>query len=754
VSKFWRQEKTYEMYARYIDRIFDMAERWRDQYARFKQEKNLLDYDDMEKYMWQLLQREDVCREIEAGYQYLFVDEFQDSSPIQLKIFDRLSELMTHSFWVGDYKQAIFAFRGSDPDLTKAVVDHIAEDPQRIQTLDTSYRSLPELVALNNRIFTETFKKLLKPEEVQLQAHRENLAGKQCLYYFPKEEDGEFNAIARAVKGLLDQGAQPGEIAVLARRNTELDKIVPALNALHIPANRAEIAVVDTDTYTLVRSLLRLVDNPTNTLAKAAIAYIVDPAATPEYLIEEKIRQDAASGVYLDEQPMVQKLLGIRDRLRQQSVTTMVDTLIIELGLHDEALKYELNVEIAESVLDVIVCTAQVYEQHCVQLNMPSTIEGFIAYIENLKPKGTGAADGVQLVTYHKSKGLQWKYTILTSLDNSVTNKLVPNEVFGVHFAYTERPTKDNPYPEVYIRVAPYLLGNRKMDDGISLIIADSAMYKEIEARCTNEANRLLYVGMTRARDVLLLEHPGKTGFRWFNDIGWIMDPANEGFAEFPLPEVPQDDEAAPVVRQRLKREATTFEVREPRYISPSGVVGLGEVGEHRDFGQRITTHDIRDDQMMAHVGDCVHQIYAGLDTVREPELPKIQELIHAYGLTAVLTQPTEIVRAWRNLVDYLTEHHGAATAVYHERPFRLERDGQTVVGSMDLVWQTAEGDILVDFKTCPMGKSVLDPQNEHFVGRYAGQLNAYTEALVAAGERVVKRYIYYAISGIIAEVK
>jgi ATP-dependent exoDNAse (exonuclease V) beta subunit len=578
------------------------------------------------------------------------------------------------------------------------------------------------------------------------------------LYYFPKQKNGEPNAIARAVKGLLDRGAQPGEIAVIARKNSDLNDVVTALNVLQIPTSRAEISVVETDTYKLVCSLLRLVDNPTNTLAKAEIAYLVDPVATAGHLIEEKIRYDQAESDegFLENQPLIQRLLQMKDWLRRQSVATMVDALIVELDLRNEALKFEPNMAVADSVLDVLTAKAQEYEQHCVQMNMPVTIEGFISYVDTVEPKGNGTPEGVQLVTYHSSKGLQWKYTILTSLATPAADDMdiAKREVYGVHYAYTECPSQANLYPEVYIRVAAYEFGACNVDDGVLGKIVNLPEYKEIRARSISEANRLLYVGMTRARDVLLLEQPGKTGFRWFNDIGWIMDPATEGFAEFPLPEVPQDDEAAPVVRQRLKREATTFEVREPRYISPSGVAGLGEVGEHRDFGQRITTHDIRDDQMMAHVGDCVHQIYAGLDTVREPELPKIQELIHAYGLTAVLTQPTEIVRAWRNLVDYLTEHHGAATAVYHERPFRLERDGQTVVGSMDLVWQTAEGDILVDFKTCPMGKSVLDPQNEHFVGRYAGQLNAYTEALVAAGERVVKRYIYYAISGIIAEVK
>ena len=101
-----------------------------------------------------------------------------------------------------------------------------------------------------------------------------------------------------------------------------------------------------------------------------------------------------------------------------------------------------------------------------------------------------------------------------------------------------------------------------------------------------------------------------------------------------------------------------------------------------------------------------------------------------------------------------MTNKHGASVKTYHERPFRLERKGQTIVGSIDFVWQTIEGDILVDFKTCPMGpKAVLDKESDHYAGWYAGQLDAYQDALEASGENVIKRYIYYPVSGLLVDI-
>ena len=159
MAGLWTSQMIYDKQESYIKLLFNLALRWKENFRKFKLEKNLLDYNDMEKYMRQLMQNEAIAAEISQSYRYLFVDEFQDSSPIQVKIFDALSDLMEHSYWVGDYKQAIYGFRGSDIALTKAVVDRVAkkENGCDTDTLDTSWRSLPDIVDVNNAVFGQTF---------------------------------------------------------------------------------------------------------------------------------------------------------------------------------------------------------------------------------------------------------------------------------------------------------------------------------------------------------------------------------------------------------------------------------------------------------------------------------------------------------------------------------------------------------------------------------------------------------------------
>ncbi len=58
---------------------------------------------------------------------------------------------------------------------------------------------------------------------------------------------------------------------------------------------------------------------------------------------------------------------------------------------------------------------------------------------------------------------------------------------------------------------------------------------------------------------------------------------------------------------------------------------------------------------------------------------------------------------------------------------------------------------VLIDYKTCPRGRSaIIDSASEDFAGLYAGQQNLYAEALEAAGEKVLAKYLYYPVSGLV----
>ena len=147
------------MQLEYVSLLFKFAKEWRRKFEEYKRTKHLIDYNDMEKLFYQLFSMPDVADDIREEYKYLLVDEFQDSSPIQVKIFDKLSEIVDRSVWVGDYKQAIYGFRGADTDLVKAVTEQIGkhENGCTTNTLDTNYRSYPVIVETCNKVLVPAF---------------------------------------------------------------------------------------------------------------------------------------------------------------------------------------------------------------------------------------------------------------------------------------------------------------------------------------------------------------------------------------------------------------------------------------------------------------------------------------------------------------------------------------------------------------------------------------------------------------------
>lgn len=781
LAGLWSSTNVYDLQKRYIHLMFDLAKRWQDSFAQFKREKNLLDYNDMEKYMRQLLQDKDVVSEISRSYRYLFVDEFQDSSPMQVKIFDALSNLMEHSYWVGDSKQAIYGFRGSDIGMVNAVVENVTRaEGCDSYSLDTCWRSLPDIVELNNSVFTRTFNGMVDIDKVRLKKQRKNKNGMQSLLYIATNEDIK---VADHIAKMVKDDIRPSDIALLARYNNTLDNIALDLNdKYNIPANRENIPVTETKTGVLVEALLRIVSSGKDLLAKAQVAILTEENLATRQIIEKKLLFDSEEGNsaedFLADTALIRRLAGIKLKLKQQSVAAAIETMVIELGLFDMVKRIEDDPALGKSCLQTIISTAKAYEEHSVQMNMPATMDGFATYLETVAPACHGDTEGVQLHTYHSCKGLQWKYVILTSLDTDVTNdgKVVKNDIYGVHIAHDNKPTAANPYPAVHIRLAPWLYG-KSFPDEIMAKIRQLQIFHDTINATKEEANRLLYVGMTRPCDALIIDVAKKKNIadplKWFSCVGLCNIHADTGhntsvqdllgiginfaectltgeeFAELADYKYDDDNETARVLRieQPLTRSSLHL-----RYVSPSGISKKGTAVKVCGFDLRIDFGKQPVD--MAAVGNCIHQIFACCDGTCLPPANMMKDIISNYGLFGIITQWEQISEAWDNLVDYLTKVHGRPLKIYHERPFRMGRNGQTVIGSMDLVWQTAKGDILVDFKTCPMGpKAILDDTSEHYAGLYAGQLDAYSAALTAAGEEVLARYIYYPVSGLLVSI-
>lgn len=753
-----------EDHQKYAKIIFSLASNWQEVYRKYKDEHHLIDFNDMEELFLKLLDNEEVQEDIKSRYTHLFVDEFQDSNPMQERIFQKLSGLLNTTY-VGDKKQAIYGFRGSDTELTAAVADSIDDK----EPLEFSYRTIEPLVNFSNKIFTKVFK---DQTDVELKIPKENgnydkVDKPLRLWKFNKDKD-----LALQIQQLiLREGLKAEDIAVLAHKNDDLDDLAEELRKLLVPVCRESSDIKESRTGRLMKALLTLVNSYKNQLARAEVAYLTMPGYHVSHIIENRLdhlnaKKDPEK--YLEEVPIIKKLIQLRkfrsdeeekystNLLGYQSISALVESLIIELDLYSVVQSWDYA-KAEETNLQVFIDLARKYEDNSTKLGLSATIAGFINYFTNQERKGAVNEEGVRLFTYHKSKGLEWKVVILMSLDKDwdKATDIATKSMLGCHFHREELPTADNPNTPMTISLVRNIYGKtQEAKDALVARLQKHPLWNDIRNKEISEAARLLYVGVTRARNILILASKGDgVNLNWFRSIG-----AEVTGNEYEVESLDTND-LLPWPEEKLKTVhdlAAKFSLLNNQlYISPSkagktphDIKSINDE-EHRMLIRRKKKED-------ALMGEFIHQVFCCCDDGISIE--QIKQLRESYGFNEKnLPEPSRLLDSWNYLIDTLESRYGKAIKRHHEMPFRhLDENGHIISGYMDFVWETEDAYVVVDYKTCPGDYSlVFKSSSEHYAGCHGDQLDCYQRALEAEGKKKVKaRVIYYPVTQFVVEVK
>jgi ATP-dependent helicase/nuclease subunit A len=152
-------------HAEHLARWVALAALARSDWAATLRERAVLRYDDLELLTWSLLDDPRAQVHLRGRYRHVLVDEYQDISPLQAQIIDRLIELCGDGedqpaklFFVGDPKQSIYRFRGADPEVSaRAVFRHVQEGPGELARLAENRRSSPSLTRFFMQLFPPLF---------------------------------------------------------------------------------------------------------------------------------------------------------------------------------------------------------------------------------------------------------------------------------------------------------------------------------------------------------------------------------------------------------------------------------------------------------------------------------------------------------------------------------------------------------------------------------------------------------------------
>jgi ATP-dependent exoDNAse (exonuclease V) beta subunit len=533
----------------FIEGIFDLAIAALEEYSRYKKRRGLIDYTDMEVLVSRLLDNPQVRAVLQAELDLLMVDEFQDTSPIQLDIFLRLSRLARYSVWVGDPKQSIYGFRGAAPELMQAVIAAGGGiRPEDIQGY--SWRSRQDIVQAVNALFVKAFP-ALPPEQVALEPKltRANdppeLSAALRHWHFKYEGEGRLpgrpwmeNCIAFSLKQWLDEGvyilpkgekqarrAQPGDVAILCRSNAECQVVAEALHQAGLRAAIARSGLIATAEAKLILACLKYILHQYDSLSVAEILLLAS-GKDIEDIVEDRLEyldqreeQGWAAGQWAEDDAFIRSLNALRGQTLELSSSEILDLLLEDLDLRRTIATWGKEQQRLDNV-EVLRRLAGQYEEACNRLHTAASLGGFLLWLAELENKkldlqGSGEGpDAVNVLTYHKSKGLEWPIVICHSLEGRLRA-----EVWGIDLvAEKEEVDLEQVLAGRWLRywVNPY--ADQERNTVLEERLKESPAYERARRQALEEEARLLYVGLTRARDYLVLpSRPQPT--RWLNRV-------------------------------------------------------------------------------------------------------------------------------------------------------------------------------------------------------------------------------------------
>lgn len=698
-----------------------LMELYEGEYARRVRGRGRLSFADVQRLLAQAagtsdwLQNEDaeLWFRLDSRYEHWLFDEFQDTSRVQWGVVKGLvDEVMQddggrRSFYaVGDPKQSIYLWRQAEPGLFDDVLAtwphrEGSEEGLRRESLSCSYRSAPAVLDAVNAVFGEPvgMESLVAgcTKGFEFQLHRaaernQDLAGHAALLCAEKDEEP-----AMVVAALLKQ-LQPLErglsCAVLVRGNSDANEMAETLRAetgMEIVCESQQHPATDNAVTLALLSLLQGAAHPDDTMAREHLRM------TP---LREKIM------------PELETMAAVRSLVFEKGFVGFTEVWSRHLrevlpsmdAFHERRLRQFGEI-------------AAEFDSHGSR-----DIDAFIQHARETPMSSGGAAQAVQVMTVHKSKGLEFDVVILPGVSGDAMNLVRSRS----------------------------LVVNRN-EDGIDWVLQEPPrvllpMHAELRAefeaakqRAGFESLCRLYVAMTRAKRGLYLvaETPPKTSTS-VNEAQFLRGMLRSGTA---------------VERDGLQIEwetgdATWFKgIEEKVKVEPSAVPETREpLGEllrrHQAMPRRVTPSGEEDFQVKGSVlfsegrepgrrlGTLVHELLALVEWDRdlgvleplwqksgllrgEPiddiALKMVREVLASPDVVAAFTPPSPEAQVWR------------------ERSFDMIHDGHWISGTFDRVIVCRDSARLIDFKTDDVS---AEGALEDKLKGYAPQIALYRQAI------------------------
>ena len=453
-----------------------------------------LDSEDLELFALDILRAEpELGTAFSSSWDYWMVDEYQDTSPLQVEIMSKLRGSRP-VYMVGDPQQSIYLFRGARVKVFEQEEKRIIAEGGKALQLSKNYRSRPELLKAINDIVKDLGEGFspMEPREEKFDSKADVLR----LIKTSKSEEEPYQGIVNYILEKIEQGASLDDFCVLAKANNTLVKVSRALEAsglscsVHAAAGyftRREVIDMMSMLKFLVNphdnlNLIRLLKTPWFRFADEKLLQLNDRDAISHWVKLTELYPEEMLVVKLQETLKLADKVGYLEAFR----TLLFDSGVVDLShWHDSTGRRESN--IWKLITDLRS------QERLSGFNPVEVFRRFERALQKQDDESDAVAskepNRINLMTIHKSKGLKFRYVILPNMEKAFRQS--SSRGHDILFVDSEADGRWSPLAPVGDK------GELKHSAGALLAL------EELSEREKQEGLRLLYVAVTRAQEGL-----------------------------------------------------------------------------------------------------------------------------------------------------------------------------------------------------------------------------------------------------------
>lgn len=407
-----------------------------DVYALYQEklrENNAVDFDDLLFLAVRLLQeKEDVREKYQSRFQYILVDEYQDTNHAQYALTKILAARWRNICVVGDADQSIYAWRGAD---IRNIIDFTRDYPDAASIkLEQNYRSTKTILHAANAVIDNNES---RPKKT---LWTENPAGNKIIHYQAQTEHDEADYIAGVIYNRHEISHEPyGDMAILFRTNAQSRVLEEKLMRYAIPYTMVGgTKFYDRKEIKDVLAYLRLLYNPEDSLSLTRIINVPKRnigATTMEHVAAYAEAQgislfEALSST--DEIPVTKRakaslenfaamIFDLLNDIEGKDVLSLIETVIKQTGygdMLDKEAEHDPQGESRKENVGEFLSVAKDYMDSNPEGNLQDFLEN-VALVSDVDDFESSDSK-VTLMTLHAAKGLEFPVVFLTGLDEGL----------------------------------------------------------------------------------------------------------------------------------------------------------------------------------------------------------------------------------------------------------------------------------------------------------------------------------------------